>query len=104
MLYYILEALRNTLELRDSYGDAWRRPVNQRARPEETLREPKFNPAIGVREFGVRQDFDGNSPVQPRISRPKDFTHTTGTDLREDLVRAEPFSGRERHMVSTILC
>ena len=48
-------------------------------------------------------DFDRYSAVKPRVPRLVDFTHATGANGCEDLVRAESGAYGEEHKVSWIL-
>ena len=54
-----------------------------------------------VRTIGQlrRQDLDCDDPVEPRIPRAVDLPHSAGADGREDLVRPEFVTGRQRHTV-----
>jgi hypothetical protein len=40
-----------------------------------------------------RQDLDRDGSLQPRIARPVDLSHSSGTELTEDFVRAEARAG-----------
>ena len=46
----------------------------------------------------LRGDFDGHVAIQARIPRSIHFAHTTRANQREDLIRAELCTGRERHV------
>ena len=46
-----------------------------------------------------RKYFDRNRPAQARVGRLIDFAHPTGSDTRDDFVRAEPGWNR-RHCVA----
>src|ERR1700722_1426984 len=43
------------------------------------------------------QDFDGDSPVEPRVASAVYLAHAARTNNRNDLVWAQPSRGRERH-------
>jgi hypothetical protein len=45
----------------------------------------------------LRQDFDGDGPIEPRVARAIDLAHAPGADRRENLVRAEAGAWLERH-------
>ena len=48
-------------------------------------------------------DFDRNVTIEARIPRAVYLAHPARADRRQDLVRAEPISRDQRHMVQTIL-
>jgi hypothetical protein len=50
-----------------------------------------------------RQDLDRDVTIQSRVVRPIHFAHATGANEREDLVRAEPGAGLERHRHTTMM-
>ena len=54
---------------------------------------PKPREAIWIGGERVGQDLDRNFSIQLRVSRPVDFTHATGAERRQDLVRAEACAG-----------
>ena len=45
----------------------------------------------------VREQLDGDRPIEPRIARTVDFAHSPGTDQCQDLERAEAGAGGEPH-------
>jgi hypothetical protein len=44
------------------------------------------------------QSFDGNNPIEPRIERPVDFTHSPGANQVDDFIRTKPRTGTQRHV------
>jgi len=58
-------------------------PGNRAGLPIEALTE------VRVRRKRGRQDLDGNGAIEPRVARFVDLSHPTGTDQRQDFVRAE---------------
>jgi hypothetical protein len=53
--------------------------------------------ATAIADERVRQDFDGDVPLQTGVASPVDLTHAAGTDGGEDLERPEAGSVCERH-------
>ena len=46
----------------------------------------------------LREDFDGDGAVEPRVEGFVHFPHPARAEGREDFIRAEAVSGREWHM------
>jgi signal transduction histidine kinase/sugar lactone lactonase YvrE len=44
-----------------------------------------------------RENLEGDLPTQPAVPRPIHFAHATGTERRENLVRAQGEASRQRH-------
>src|SRR5688500_228153 len=53
--------------------------------------------AIGDARGVLWQDFDGDFPAQPGVSRPIHLAHATGAERPDDLVGAETTAGGQRH-------
>ena len=45
----------------------------------------------------IRQDLDGHRPIEPRVPRLPDLSHLSRAERRENLVRSETTSRRDRH-------
>src|SRR5262249_2467739 len=52
---------------------------------------------LRTRRERFRKDLDRHAAIEPRVARAVDLTHAACTDGGNDLVWAEPRSGRERH-------
>jgi hypothetical protein len=52
---------------------------------------------IGVAGEGLRQYFDRDLALQPRIARAIDFAHAARADERDDFVSAETTARRKTH-------
>ncbi len=48
----------------------------------------------------IRQDFDRDVAIEPGIARPVHFAHSSGSEDREDLVRAETGAAAEGHRLA----
>ena len=48
----------------------------------------------------LRQDLDGDGPLEARVPRPVDLAHPARAERREDLVGTEPGTCRQRQIVS----
>ena len=56
-----------------------------------------FDPAAWrVHQF-AREQLDGDGPIESRIARTVDFTHSAGAERCQDLERAEAGAGGEPH-------
>src|SRR5512135_1597628 len=53
--------------------------------------------ALFTFQESFRQDLDRDLSIEARVPRPVDLSHSSRPEGREDLVRAELRSGRERH-------
>jgi hypothetical protein len=56
-----------------------------------------FNPWIRSREQLTREELDGHDPIEPRIARSIDFTHSAGTEWCQDLERTKASAGCKSH-------
>ncbi len=74
--------------------------VQRRRRP-GFLREALQAVLIGCE--GSWQDLDGYGAVEARVVGAIDFAHSTGTDGRQNFIRAETSSSGERHKECMIL-
>jgi hypothetical protein len=52
---------------------------------------------LGIRREYLRQDLDRDLAVEPGVTGAVDLAHPTGTEQREDFVRAEATARFERH-------
>jgi hypothetical protein len=67
----------------------------QRAHSACLLLEPKKTVHVGGER--LRKDFYRHFPSEPCIARAIHFTHASGTQRADDLIGAQPSSGRKRH-------
>ncbi len=54
--------------------------------------------AIGIGCERVRQDFDSDFATEPGVASPIDLSHAADAEGVDDLVDAQPCSGRESHV------
>ena len=59
--------------------------------------------SIGVSSHGVRQNLDGNVAAEPRIPRPIDLAHASGTEGPDNLIRSDARADRQGHAAGWIL-
>ena len=52
----------------------------------------------------AREDLEGNVALQSRVTRAIDLAHAAGAKRRQDLIRADPSTYRERHQNSRCAC
>ena len=69
--------------------------VIQRRQAPRLPREPRQ--AIGVSGHGVRQNLDRHVAAEPRIPRPIDLAHTSGTEGTDNLIRSDVHADRQGH-------
>src|SRR5262245_24277094 len=53
--------------------------------------------AIGIAGKLSRQDLDGDPPIQIKVERLPNFSHGSGADGSDDLIRPEASTGTEGH-------
>jgi hypothetical protein len=58
---------------------------------------------VDVRCHGLRENLDGDGPLQVRVGGPIDLTHTTHAELGTNLVRAESGARDQRHSQESML-